>query len=163
MSQSNLEADWVEVDAGAILRHCPLCQRESITTGSRSVEVSAIGAARRSPFYRCSLRPTATTVWWPGVRRYGASLEKAAAGNGGAHGKRSAPSGRPVHPAPLVSKPGLLSATVFILGPAMQTVHQALDEGKLVHHDCSRLRWDCLRLSWQTVFACFCRFWPLRL
>ena len=170
-AQSNLEADWIEVDGGAILRHCPVCQCESIIGhGRRSKQAHDEDhdwiPIRRGLCNRCGKTFTFLPVFSPPYCHYSLVARGQALRRFFVEGcgwEAAAPTVRDPH---RVADPSTLrrwfrsldcSQPPFsFLCPAMRSVQRALDEGKLVLH-------DCLRLSWQTVFACFCRFWPLRL
>lgn len=170
-AQSNLEADWVEVDGGPILRHCPVCLRASIIGHGRRRKQAHDEdhdwiPVRRGLCNECGMTFTFLPVFSPPYCHYSLVARSQALRRffvDGCGWEAAAPT---VKDPQRVADPSTLrrwfrtldsSQPPFsFLRPAMQAVEQALDRGKLLHQDCGRL-------CWQTVFACFGRFWPLRL
>jgi len=170
-AQNNFQVDWVEAGGGAILRHCPDCQHDSIIGHGRRRKQAHDENHDWIPIRRglCNLCGRTFTFLPPfsppythysliarsqALRRYfveRCSWEAAA--------PETKDPRRVTDPSTLRRWFRSLDSSqppFSFLRSTMQALCRALDGGKL-------LQLGGLRLCWRTLFPCFGRCWPLRL
>ena len=170
-AQNNLEADWAEAGGGPILRHCPICQCDSIIGHGRRRKQAHDEdhdwiQIRRGLCSQCGKTFTFLPPFSPPYCHYSLIARSQALRRYFVDccGWEAS--------APMVKDPNRLAdastlrrwfrvldssrPSFSFLRPTMRAVSEALDAGR---HLCD----GCLRLNCRSLFPYLDRFWPLRL
>ncbi len=169
--QGNLEADWAEVGAGAILRRCPICVRDSIVGHGRRRKQAHdehhdwIGI-RRGLCSRCGKTFTFLPPFSPPYGHYSMIARSQSLRRyfvDGCCWETAAPT---VKDPDRVADPSTLrrwfrkldsSQPPFsCLRLTMQAISASLSRTERLVH-------DSLPLRWPTIYLFLARFWPLRI